>query len=99
MLGVDPINVIGVGVQQSLARSGNVAETLERYNRHASLLVGGGGSGDSFGGGRWSTENLDQSQPSLAAASLPTTHIPPFPTTQATLSIRVGNQHSFVKAN
>lgn len=38
--------------------------------------------------------NLDLSQPGLAAARLPTTHIPPLP-----LSICAGNQHSFVKAN
>lgn len=42
---------------------------------------------------------LDLSQHSLAVARLPTTHISPLPTTQAPLSIRVGNQHSFVKAN
>lgn len=43
--------------------------------------------------------DLDRSQPVLAVARLPTTHISPLPTTQAPLSIRVGNQHSFVKAN
>lgn len=39
MLAVDPINVVVAGVPQSLARSGNAAEALWRYSRHASRLL------------------------------------------------------------
>ncbi|KAK5862753.1 hypothetical protein PBY51_018118 [Eleginops maclovinus] len=92
MLAVDPINAVGAGVPQSPARSRNAAETLLRYTPPE------GGEEEVVVREMEEGGDLDLSQPSLVVARLPTTHATPPPPPRAP-SIRVGNQHSFVKAN
>lgn len=52
MLAVDPINAVVAGVPQSLARSGNAAENVVAIQSARLMPPEGGGSSDSFGGGR-----------------------------------------------
>ncbi|KAK5922763.1 hypothetical protein CgunFtcFv8_019999 [Champsocephalus gunnari] len=91
MLAVDPINAVGAGVPQSPARSRNAAETLLQYTPPE----GGGGEvvvREVEEGGIWTCPSPAWWLPDCLP---PTSPRPP----PAPLSIHVGNQHSFVKAN